>query len=263
MEYPMMANDNSHPENPDFTRFVAEHEIAHTYFPFYMGTNETRFGFMDEGWAVTLEYLIGIVDLGKKQATENYKRFRVNSWINDPSFEQDLPIITPTNVLSGRAMGNNEYGKASLGYLALQDLLGEKEFKKALQGYMKRWNGKHPIPWDFFYSFNDITGKNLNWFWKSWFFSNNYIDYAIENVRTQNNNTFIKIKNSGGMPAPFTIDVVKDNGTKKSFHYSPKMWKDVNDAVIVRLEKIENPRSISLNGGIFMDADRSNNEWKK
>ena len=49
-----------------FSRFVAEHEIAHTYFPFYMGINETRYAFMDEGWATTFEYLIGIADLGKR-----------------------------------------------------------------------------------------------------------------------------------------------------------------------------------------------------
>ena len=69
MEYPMMVNDSSN-DNDDFTRFVVEHEIAHTYFPFYMGINETRFGFMDEGWATTLEYLIGIADLGKDTATD-------------------------------------------------------------------------------------------------------------------------------------------------------------------------------------------------
>lgn len=263
MEYPMMANDNSHPDNPDFTRFVAEHEIAHTYFPFYMGTNETRFGFMDEGWAVTLEYLIGIDDLGGKKATENYKSFRVDRWINDSSMEQDLPIITPTNLLRRPAMSNNEYGKASLGYLALKDYLGDKKFKKALHGYMDRWKGKHPIPWDFFNSFNDISGKDLNWFWKSWYFSNNYIDYAIEKVNTTSGDTRITLKNSGGMPAPVNIDVVMKDGRKKRFHQTPEIWKDDQDTVEITLEAIKNPKSISLNGGIFMDADRSNNEWSK
>src|SRR5699024_3955757 len=125
MEYPMLINDSSHPDNPIFTRFVAEREVAHMYFPFYMGTNQTRFGFMDEGWATTFEYLIGIADLGKAQASENFKRFRVASWINDPSFAHDLPIITPTNLLSRPAMSDNEYGKAALAYLALRDLLGQ------------------------------------------------------------------------------------------------------------------------------------------
>ena len=206
MEYHMMVNDNS-AGDPDFTRFVVEHEIAHTYFPFYMETNETRFGFMDEGWATTLEYLIGISDSGKDVAAANFKKFRVNRWINDPSMEEDLPIITPSNILSGPGLGNNEYGKAALGYLALKNLIGEEGFKTALRGYMQRWHGKHPTPWDFFYSINDVSGKDLNWFWDSWFFSTNYIDLAIDKVSQKGKNTLITIKNIGGMPAPVDIEV--------------------------------------------------------
>ena len=60
----MMVNDGSNADT-SVSRFVAEHEIAHTWFPFYMGINETRYGFMDEGWATTFEYFIGIADVGK------------------------------------------------------------------------------------------------------------------------------------------------------------------------------------------------------
>jgi aminopeptidase N len=54
-------------------------------------------------------------------------------------------------------------------------MLGDALFRKSLHGFMDRWHGKHPIPWDFFYRVNDITGRNLNWFWRSWSFSNGYI----------------------------------------------------------------------------------------
>ena len=178
MEYPMMANDETY-ENPDFSRFVAEHEIAHTYMPFYMGINETRYGFMDEGWATTFELLIGRADLGTEKAEELYKQFRVDGWINDPSSAEDIPIITPADALTGRGFGNNEYGKASLGYLAAKDLLGDQLFKACLHAYMNRWNGKHPIPWDFFNTFNNISTQDLNWFWHAWFFTNGYIDFSV------------------------------------------------------------------------------------
>jgi hypothetical protein len=99
MEYPMMAN-NSSQEDTTFSRFVAEHEIAHTYMPFYMGINESRYGFMDEGWATALEYLIGTSDMGKEKASELFKMFRVRGWIGDPSQSQDVAIITPANDLN-------------------------------------------------------------------------------------------------------------------------------------------------------------------
>ncbi|MGB7785265.1 MAG: M1 family metallopeptidase [Salinimicrobium sp.] len=260
MEYPMMVNDSSTPDD-DFTRFVAEHEIAHTYFPFYMGINETRFGFMDEGWATALEYLISINDLGEEQATQNFQNFRVKYWINDSSMEEDIPIITPTNILSGRAMGNNEYGKAALGYLALKDLLGEEMFKKALQGYMDRWNGKHPVPWDFFYSFNDISGRDLNWFWDSWFFSNNYIDLAITDVQKNGKNALVKLKNIGGMPAPVDLVITAEDGSVTKKHLSPEVWKNNLKQTSVKIEYSKPIKSIELEGGIFMDADTSNNSW--
>jgi hypothetical protein len=104
MEYPMMVNDNSFPDT-SFSRFVAEHEIAHTYMPFYMGINETRYGFMDEGWATTFEYLVGVADMGKARETEFYRQFRVNGWAGDPSPLEDIPIITPGDVLKGAAYG--------------------------------------------------------------------------------------------------------------------------------------------------------------
>ncbi|MEO8568355.1 MAG: M1 family metallopeptidase, partial [Ginsengibacter sp.] len=171
MEYPMMANDETYADF-NFSRFVAEHEISHTWFPFYMGINETRYGFMDEGWAATFELLYNRSVMSKDSADNFYKEFRIAGWIQDKNADQDLPIITPGENLSARVLGNNQYGKPSLAYFALKDLLGDDLFKKCLHGFMDRWHGKHPIPWDFFYSFNNISGQNLNWFWNAWFFSN-------------------------------------------------------------------------------------------
>src|SRR6478672_8124189 len=153
MEYPMMVNDESYADTV-FSRFVVEHEIAHSWFPFYMGINETRYAMMDERWATALE---------------------------------DLPIVTPADALTPNAYGNNAYGKAALGYLALKELLGDAEFGRALHGFMDRWHGKHPIPWDFFNSVNNITGRNLNWFWNSWYFQNNYIDLGVRSVEKAGN----------------------------------------------------------------------------
>jgi len=258
MEYPMMANDETY-EDPTFARFVAEHEIAHTYMPFYMGINETRYGFMDEGWATTFEYFIGTADLGKEKATEFYKQFRVNGWINDLSAEEEIPIITPGDALNGRGMGNNEYGKASLGYLAMYDLLGDAGFRKCLHAYMDRWHSKHPIPWDFFYTFNDVSGTDMNWFWNNWYFSNNYIDLAVTSVDKSKKEYNVGIQNIGGMAAPVNVVVTYDDGSKESFHQTPAIWKNDPKNATVNIATKKKIKSVQLDGGIFMDADESNN----
>jgi len=262
MEYPMMVNDNSQ-ENPDFSRLVAAHEIAHTYFPFYMGTNEARFGFMDEGWATALEYLIGINDFGEEKAAQTFKLFRVNSWVNNHDMEVNIPVITPTNALNGPVLRINQYSKPALAYLALRTLLGEEEFIRVIQAYMHDWNGKHPTPWDFFYSVNTHAEKNLNWFWKPWFFSQGTMDVGIEKVDLSSSKTTVKVRNHGGMPVPFTIKVTDAEGRVTSYPQSPAIWEQSLQAVTIELNGVVKTDIIQLEGGIFMDADLTNNEWKR
>jgi hypothetical protein len=258
MEFPMMVND-SQTGDAVFAQLVQDHEIAHTYFPFYMGINETRYAFMDEGWATTLEYLIGIDEQGKDAADAFYKKFRVNRYINDKSAEEDQPIITMSSQLSGAGYGNNSYGKASLSYLALKDLLGDDLFKKALHTYMEDWNGKHPIPWDFFNSINTSTRKDLNWFFNNWFFSNNYIDLAIANVN-QDINT-ISIKNEGGFAIPFDLDIVYLDGKKETLHNTPIVWASNQKTLVLTLKRSQKVKSVTVDGGIFMDATPADNSW--
>jgi Peptidase family M1 domain len=261
MEYPMMVND-SHSKDIRFAQFVQDHEIAHTYFPFYMGINETRYGYMDEGWATTYELLIGTAEVGKEAAEKLYKGFRVNGWIHNRASAEDLPVITPTSELNAGA-GNNEYGKPSLSYLALKDMLGDELFKKALHNYMDNWDGKHPIPWDYFNSMNTGSGKDLNWFFNNWFFTNYYDDLAIDKVTTTSKGVQVDIKNVGGFAIPFDVVATYADGTTKAFHQTPIVWQNNQKAVVITLTGNREITAIRLDNGIFMDADESNNSWKK
>ena len=258
MEYPMMMND-SHTTTLSFAELVQDHEQAHTYFPFYMGTNESRYGFMDEGWATTFEYLIGISEKGQKAADEFYKSFRVTRWINGPHAKEQ-PVITPNTDLTF-GIGNNEYGKPSLSYLALKDMLGDELFKKALHNYMTNWNGKHPIPWDYFNSMSKGSGKDLNWFFYNWFYTPYYIDLDLEKVEKTSNGYTLSVKNIGGFAVPFDAIVTYDDGTTESFHQTPIVWKKDQKEITVKIETSKNAKSITLDGGIFMDANVKDNTW--
>ncbi|MGO4770250.1 M1 family metallopeptidase [Flavobacterium sp. W22_SRS_FK3] len=256
MEYPMMCND-SQTDDPVFAQLVQDHEVAHTYFPFYMGINETRYAFMDEGWATTFEYLIGIAEHGKEAADKFYKEFRVSGYINDPSTEEDQPIITMSSQLSDAGYGNNSYGKASLSYIALKNLLGDDLFKKSLHAYMENWNGKHPIPWDFFNSFNTASGKNLNWYFNNWFFTNNYIDLSVKKVDVKT----ISIENVGGFAIPFDVNIFYADDSKETLHQTPAIWEKNQKTAVIDLKNKKQIKKVQLDGGIFMDATPENNTW--
>jgi hypothetical protein len=262
MEYPMMVNDESYADTI-FSRFVVEHEIAHTYFPFYMGINESRYAMMDEGWATTFEYLIGSADIGKQQATGFFQQFRVNGWAGNPSPLEDLPIITPADGLSANAYGDNAYGKAALGYLALKDMLGDAAFGNALHSFMDRWHGKHPIPWDFFNTVNDVTARNLNWFWNSWYFSNGYIDFAVRGVEKTGNGYTVSIDNVGGMPAPVDLETHYADGSSEVIHETAAIWEANPRRATVAISTNKSLQSLVLNGGIWVDADSTNNRWSQ
>ena len=262
MEFPMMVNDSSTPDL-EFSQFVMNHEIAHTYFPFYMGTNESRYAHMDEGWATTLEYLIAQSQLGKEKADENYKNFRVKRWIYDASTEEDQPIISMSTQVSGAGYGNNAYVKPSLAYLGLKDMFGDADFEKYLHAYMERWNGKHPIPWDFFNTINDVSGEDLNWYWNNWFFSNNYIDLEIDKVSIKGSGYTLALKNVGGFAVPFDVKLTYADGTAKVIHQTPAVWKANQKAVNIQFSAPKGVSSIVVDGGIYMDATPQNNSWKK
>ncbi len=262
MEYPMMAND-SHMPDATFQRFVAEHEIAHSWFPFYMGINEHRYGFMDEGWTTAFENQIGKADLGEVAGDEFFKQVRVSNWVMDPSDEHQIPIITPGNILSGTALGDNQYGKPALAYLGLKDMLGDDLFRKCLHGFMDRWHGKHPIPWDMFNSFTNLAGKDLTWYWQNWFFTNSYPDLALQTVTPAKNGYTIAIQNIGGFAVPTNLMVEYTDGSKEKIHQTAGIWEKDQKQTTVTISTNKKIQYLKLDNGIFMDADDSNNSWGK
>ena len=257
MEYPMMVNDSPQ-RDLKFAQLVEDHEIAHTYFPFYMGINESRYAFMDEGWATTFELLIGRAENGVVAADEFYRKFRVNRWIHDPATAEDLPIITPSSELKA-GYGNNAYGKRSLSYLALLDMLGEAKFKQCLHEYMARWHGKHPIPWDYFNSMSSASGQNLSWFFHNWFFTNNYIDLALEPPTKTTKGYVLPVRNIGGFAVPINLKITYADGSSEILHQTPAIWQTNEQLATIPLSTTKILRAVETVNGIFMDADLRNN----
>jgi Peptidase family M1 domain len=273
-EYPMMVNDDSNigspyagllPEN-QFTGFVATHEILHSWFPFYMGINEKRYPFMDEGWTTAFEYLRNVEVVGKDKADELFKNFRVNwtGW-NAPLSGNEIPIITPHDSLYGQTpvFSFNQYGKAALGYLALKDLMGDAAFKKALHEFMGRWHGKRPLPWDMFNSFNNAGVGNHNWFFNNWFFSYSHMDLGVGSVRSGNGQHVVEVRNKGGMAMPFDLVLNYADGSNERVHRTPLVWKGTPRSTTVAVSSSKALQSVLVDSGIFVDFYPSDNVWKQ
>jgi hypothetical protein len=258
-EYPMFANDES-TGDPATTRFIAAHELLHSWFPFYMGINEQRYGFMDEGLTTAFEYLINVRDMGPAEAAAVFQNSRSKNLVM-PFSGVDIPIITPSDALYGNVIGRNNYEKAALGFLALKEIMGDAPFKAALHEFIVRWNGKHPLPWDMFYTFNDVSDQEINWFFERWFFESNYIDLAVGGVQKTDGGYIVQVENRGGMPIPFDVTVTYADGTQGSFRQNPVLWQDSPHAATIALGTSQEISNLFLDGGIFMDASPANNTW--
>jgi hypothetical protein len=261
-EFPMLINDGAEaPPVPGATvRFVAAHELLHSYFPFYMGIDERRYPMLDEGWTTAFEYLFGLQDVGKEQADLLFKAVRSGNTLA-PIPGADIPIITPADATRGRISGINAYEKSALGFLALKELMGDEAFKASLQEYIARWNGKHSLPWDMFNTFNETYGQNLNWFWNNWYFEPNHLDLAIENVKPGANGTTVTVKNIGGFAMPFDLVVQYADNSVETFRQTPALWKDSPASASIALTSTKEIKAALLDTGIFMDPTNGNNVW--
>ena len=129
--------------------------------------------------------------------------------------------LTPPDNLKERNLGLLAYYKPSAGLIMLREnVLGEKRFDEAFKEYIKRWAYKHPSPDDFYRTIENVSGEELNWFWRGWFKYNWKLDQAINKVKYVNNNpsmgSIITIENLQQMPMPVTMEITNISGEKNN-----------------------------------------------
>ncbi|MCB0522321.1 MAG: M1 family metallopeptidase [Lewinellaceae bacterium] len=253
MEYPMMVNDNPVEDVAESIE-LTDHEIFHTMFPFYMGINETKYGWMDEGWATLGEWLISpMID---PSIVDDYG---VERYEQSAGTEEDLPIVTLTTQLTGMPFFTNSYPKPAMGYLFVKDMLGDELFTKALHHYIGTWHGKHPLPWDFFNCMNTGAGRDMDWFWKAWFFDGGVPDLAISKVEKKK----ITITSKGTKPVPIDLTVEYADGSTEEIHRSIAVWEKGTRSVDVPFLPKKEVVKITLGNVHVPDVEQGDNVWEK
>jgi hypothetical protein len=255
MEYPMMVNDNPLKDRAE-TIFLTDHEIFHTMFPFYMGVNETKYAFMDEGWATVGEWVISpLID------TTLTDRDGVDAYSALSGREDDLPIVTLSTQETGNAYYLNSYPKPGLGYLYARDLLGDTLFLRGVHRYIQTWHGKHPVPSDFFAAMNAGAGQNLDWFWNRWFYQGGWPDLGIAGVRkVPGKGWTVDVVCKGIKPVPIDLTITYTDGQTEKIHRSVGVWAHA-DKVSLPVSGKGAIRKVVLGGPFDVDRDRKDNEY--
>jgi len=252
MESPMMAN-NGDPTNPPSAAATVFHEIAHTYFPFFMGTNERKYAWMDEGWAANLP--IGYMDAYFPDY--NYLARYLSTFENINGKEREMTLMTLSNSAGYYdSYRVHAYVRPAFAYHFLRDALGDSIFKTALHYYIERWNGKHPIPYDFFNTFSNVTNQDLSWYFIPWFFEKAVADQAIKKVTLDNK---VVVENVGGLPMPVVLTIEYEDGTSEVIRESTNVWSSGENAVILQGSTDLTIKEVLLGSDRIPDVDRMNN----
>jgi hypothetical protein len=252
MEFPMIANDGIYSDYNKQTTIVA-HELFHNYMPFAMGFNETLYGWMDEGWAEFLENRF------KGDNYSIYEQRDILRYRNMAGILSDSPVITAEAGLSFSNFSFMYLLKPCIALLLLEELMGEESFTGATKEFMKNWNGKHPSPYDFFYTFSMFAGEDINWFWKACYFDYGYADLGIKSVDRNR----ILIERKGSIPVSIRLEITYDDNTQEKIYRNLNIWKTGITEYPIDLKTGKNIRKIILGDKLTPDADNSDNVYQR
>jgi aminopeptidase N len=198
MEYPMICWNYGRPNEDgtysDRTKFgmisVIIHEVGHNFFPMIVNSDERQWGWMDEGLDTFMQYLTE-QEFGKNYPSviapnENYPSRRGAPADIVPYMSGDQSFIAPimSNPENVYQLGANAYGKPAPALNILREtVMGRELFDHAFKTYAQRWMFKHPTPEDFFRTMEDASAVDLDWFWRSWFYTTDYVDIGVKGVK--------------------------------------------------------------------------------
>ncbi|NOT38092.1 MAG: M1 family metallopeptidase [Saprospiraceae bacterium] len=204
---------------------VSLHEWMHSWFQMMLATNEAKYPWMDEGFTSyaedeTMNYIKSIGLIPGQKSTDRPMRTSIESFVKFLNTGMEEPLSTHSDHYGrNQAYGVASYVKGSLTLMQIKNLIGEKAFRKGMLEYYWKWRFRHPEPDDFFRIMEKAGGIELEWFQEYWVNTTKVIDYAIDTVLENKNQTEVVLKRNGPFPMPIEIKVV----TKKSeyLYYIP------------------------------------------
>ncbi len=198
MEYPMICWNYGRPNEDgtysDRVKYgmisVIIHEIGHNYFPMIVNSDERQWGWMDEGLNTFMQYLAE-QEFGKKHpdalaGLDKYpsRRGEPSKIVNYMKGNQDYISPIMSNPEQVYQLGNNAYGKPATALNILREtVMGHELFDYAFKTFSQRWMFKHPTPEDFFRTMDDASAVDLDWFFRGWFYTTDYVDIGLKEVK--------------------------------------------------------------------------------
>ncbi len=261
MEYPMfvMVSAMGGPQDIATTIF---HEHGHEWFPMTVGSNERRFVFMDEGFNTFIDQWPN----DRRFPTMNTAASDERGYEMAAAMGLDQPMMTPADRILPNGLGFTGYQKPGMVLNLLRSVvLDTAAFDDGFRSYIRRWAFKHPMPWDFFRTMENVSGRDLAWFWREWFYTTDRVDQAVDTVvqiplgagvRAQ-----VRLSSRGGAVMPVLMRLTLASGEKRDVKLPVQVWYGGNTYIFTgdlpaRITRVElDPE------GVIPDLNRRNNVW--
>ena len=201
---------------------VTAHEMAHSWFQHVLASNESKHGWMDEGFTSFLEDY-GLNEIAETKVENPFSgAYKGYFWMANSG--KELPQSTHADRFDeNRVYSITSYSKGELFLTQLMYLIGKENLLKTLKKYYADFKFKHPTPNDIKRTAERVTGANLDWYLMDWTATTNTIDYGIKEVKENAATTLVTLERIGRMPMPMDVLVEYTDGTSESFYIPLRM----------------------------------------
>ena len=261
MEYPMVIYCPSLQKRED-QYWVLMHELGHQWFPMQVGSDERRYPWMDEGFNTFADYDAAEAFFKGTAYGDTVRRELLSAYTATAIPGSEQPMITKPDEV--RQLYWTAYQKPALMLSILREaVLGRQEFDNAFREYVRRWKGKHPQPADFFRTMSNLTGRDLDWFWRGWIYTTARLDQAVDSVRAGGDTTLLYLSSRAQMVLPVALELRYADGTSETRNLPVEMW-DLGSRFTYRMATSKRLAGVTIDPRrMYPDIDRSNNEWKR
>jgi hypothetical protein len=265
MEYPMLTCIGGRRDTLSLYS-VQIHETGHMWFPMQVGSDERRYAWQDEG-VTRFNQAQGMQAYFRGLDREHESR---DAYLGFAATDSEVPLMRHGNdyPFGSRAYSIASYEKMATNLVSLRALLGNEAFLSSFRTYGLRWQYKHPSPYDFFNTFNTLSGRDLSWFWRTWWYETWTLDQAVVSVATVGEKTaqkaVVTIEDRGLAPMPVLLAVTRSNGQVERLTVPVDVWLKGVRRYAVSLAPLPAITAVEIDPEhVFPDIDRTNNKWTK
>ncbi len=257
MEYPMITFDPRSPSREE-RQWVLAHELGHQWVPMIVGSNERLYPWMDEGFNTFIDLANAAKYFAGTPYGDSIEVHPLHLYHDHATPGQEQPLIL--RPVEAKDLFWTGYQKPALMMQTLRyEVLGKERFDRAFREYIRTWAYRHPTPADFFRLMRDVSGMDLDWFWRDWIYTTARLDQAVDSVATADGRQKVYLSNRGSMTLPLEMDLTYDDGSTERVSLPVEMW-NLGPRFAYRVRSARPVRKVTVDPRQALpDTDRSNN----